>query len=60
MKMLALFLLPAGWAIALAAAVLLPATRPAAFALFCAAGLGLQVMGVGLLLRAHAWQGAPR
>ncbi|GEM_PF-6679750 len=60
MKLLALFLLPAGWAIAVAAALLFPAARAAAFDLFCTAGLGMEIAGVILLLRVHAWTRVPR
>jgi len=51
MKIVALFLLLAGWIIALAAVALMQsAAQRAAFAL---AGAGVEVLGVGLLVRAH-------
>jgi len=51
MKIIALFLLLAGWIIALAAVALMQSTaQRAAFAL---AGAGVEVLGLGLLIRAH-------
>jgi len=51
MKLIALFLLLAGWIIVLAAVALMGAAAPrAAFAL---AGAGVEVLGLGLLVRAH-------
>jgi hypothetical protein len=51
MKIVALFLLLAGWIIALAAVALMQSTaQRAAFAL---AGAGVEILGLGLLIRAH-------
>jgi hypothetical protein len=51
MKLIALFLLLAGWIIVLAAVALMGSAAPrAAFAL---AGAGVEVLGFGLLVRAH-------
>jgi hypothetical protein len=51
MKLLALFLLLAGWIIVLAAVALVDSEAPrAAFAL---AGAGVETLGLGLLVRAH-------
>jgi hypothetical protein len=51
MKLLALFLLLAGWTIVLAAIALMGSDAPrAAFAL---AGAGVEILGLGLLVRAH-------
>jgi len=51
MKPIALFLLPAGWIIVLAAVALMGSAAPrAAFAL---AGAAVQILGLCLLVRAH-------
>jgi hypothetical protein len=51
MKLIALFLLLTGWIIVLAAVALMGSAAPrAAFALACAA---VQILGFGLLVRAH-------
>jgi hypothetical protein len=51
MKLIALFLLLAGWIIVLAAVALMESAAPrAAFAL---AGAAVQILGLGLLVRAH-------
>lgn len=51
MKALGLLLLPAGWMIALASVVLLKMTpQRAAFVL---AGIGVEVLGIVLVTRAH-------
>jgi hypothetical protein len=51
MKIVALFLLMAGWIIALAAVALMES--PASRAAFALAGAGIEVLGLGLLVRAH-------
>jgi hypothetical protein len=51
MKLAGFLLLPAGWIIVLAAVVLLPfSPSQAAFAL---AGMGVEIMGLTLVVRAH-------
>jgi hypothetical protein len=51
MKLMALFLLLTGWIISLAAIALMESAAPrAAFAL---AGAAVQLLGLGLLVRAH-------
>jgi hypothetical protein len=51
MKLIALFLLLAGWIIVLAAVALMESAGPrAAFAL---AGAAVQILGLALLVRAH-------
>jgi hypothetical protein len=51
MKLAGFLLLPAGWIIVLAAAALLPSSPSrAAFAL---AGVGVEVLGLTLVVRAH-------
>ncbi len=51
MKLLALFLLLAGWTIVLAAVALMGSAAPrVAFAL---AGAGVEALGLGLLVRSH-------
>lgn len=51
MKLVALFLLLAGWIIVLAAVALMESAGPrAAFSL---AGAGVEALGFGLLVRAH-------
>jgi hypothetical protein len=51
MKIVALFLLLAGWIIALAAVALIEST--AQRAAFAVAGAGVEALGLGLLVRAH-------
>lgn len=51
MKMAAFLLLVAGWFLALAAVVLLP--TPGARSAFVLAGIGVEVLGLVLIFRAH-------
>ncbi|MDE3108840.1 MAG: hypothetical protein KGL02_02760 [Acidobacteriota bacterium] len=51
MKLLGFLLLLAGWAIVLAAIVLLPAA--AVRGAFVLAGIAVEVLGLGLFIRAH-------
>jgi len=51
MKLAGLLLLLAGWAIVLTAIVLLPAAS--ARAAFVLAGVGVEILGFGLTVRAH-------
>lgn len=51
MRLVGCLLLPSGFFLVLAALVLFPA--PAMRFAFVAAGLGVEVLGVGLLTRAH-------
>jgi hypothetical protein len=51
MKLAGFLLLPAGWVIVLTAIVLLP--PGSARAAFLVAGLGIQALGMGLVVRAH-------
>jgi len=51
MKLVGLLLLPAGWVIVLAAIALLP--PGSARAAFLAAGLGVEALGMGLVVRGH-------
>jgi hypothetical protein len=51
MRLLGLLLLTAGWAITLAAVVLL--TPMLQKSLFVVAGLGVEALGLALLIRAH-------
>lgn len=52
MKLLGFFLMLAGWCIVLAALVLL--AGDAARGAFTAAGMGVEVIGLVLVIRAHA------
>ena len=52
MRLAGLFLLLAGWAIVLAALVLLPSAMPRV--LFVAAGAAVEVLGFALVARSHA------
>ncbi len=51
MKLLGFLLLLAGWAIVLTAAVLLPSA--AARSVFVLAGIAVEILGFGLVIRAH-------
>jgi len=51
MKLAGFFLLPAGWAIVLAAIAVLPPGSPRG--VFLLAGLGIEALGMGLAGRAH-------
>jgi hypothetical protein len=51
MKLIALFLLLAGWIIVLAAVALMGSAAPRAA--FAVAGAAVQILGLGLLVRAH-------
>ncbi len=51
MKLAGFLLLPAGWVIVLTAIVLLP--PGSARGAFLLAGLGIQALGMGLVVRAH-------
>jgi hypothetical protein len=53
MKLAGFLLLPAGWAIVLAALVLLAQTQAAARAGFVLAGVSVEALGLVLLVRAH-------
>ncbi len=50
MKLLGFLLLPAGWVIVLSAVALLSAAPRTAFIL---AGFGVEMLGLGIVLRAH-------
>lgn len=52
MKLAGFLLMPAGWIIALAALVLLPST--ASRAVFVLAGMGVELLGLFIVVRAHA------
>jgi len=52
MKLAGFLLLPAGWLIVLTAIVVLPAGS--ARAAFLLAGLGIEALGMGLVVRAHS------
>jgi hypothetical protein len=52
MKLAGFLLLPAGWIIVLAAIALLPSAAPSQ-AGFALAGLGVQVLGLILVVRSH-------
>jgi hypothetical protein len=51
MKLLGFLLLLAGWAIVLTAVVLLPSPVPRA--VFVLAGIAVEILGIGLVIRAH-------
>ena len=52
MRLAGFFLLLAGWVIVLAALVLLPSALPRV--VFVAAGVAVELLGIGLLARFHA------
>jgi hypothetical protein len=52
MKLAGLLLMPAGWIIVLAALVLLPSTESRA--VFVLAGIGVELLGLCIVVRAHA------
>ncbi len=52
MKFMGFLLLVAGWAIVLGAMVILPGGTPRA--VFVLAGAGVEAVGLGLAIRAHA------
>lgn len=51
MKILGILLLVSGWVIVLAAVALLTAGTPRV--VFILAGIGVEILGLGLLIRAH-------
>jgi len=52
MKLAGFLLMPAGWIIALAALVLLPSS--ASRTVFVLAGIGVELLGLFIVVRAHA------
>ena len=52
MKLAAFLLMPAGWAIVLAAVALLPSGPP--LVAFTLAGVAVEILGLGVAVRSHA------
>lgn len=60
MKLAGFLLLPAGWAIVLAALALLAQTQAAARTGFVLAGVSVEALGLVLVTRAHILRRGPR